>query len=151
MAFHLAHLLPLLKVSRSRNKNCGAVTSLKKQTISSFKCFWVIRIEKQICPFFFGTTILFRDLLTFNYTAMVHGVNCISLSTVLHSMMLENLHLVEKWWISTTTVLILKLRISDIPFRKRIFTTRIILEQCPARQLDAFFAAYHIEVKYFMK
>ena len=63
--------------------------------------------------------------------------------------MLENLHLVEKWWISTTTVLILKLRISGIPFRKRIFTTRIILEQCPARQLDAFFAAHHIEVKYF--
>ena len=66
---------------------------------------------------------------------MIHTVNCFSSASV-HSMTLENLYLVEKWWTSTTTALILKLKISDIPFRKRIFTTRIILEQCPARQLE---------------
>ena len=40
----------------------------KFQINPSFKYFWVIRIEKQIFPFVWrnnGSTILFRDLLTF--------------------------------------------------------------------------------------
>ena len=58
--------------SRSQNKICQAVTSPKNKqmnrffypddseilktwiSISSFKYFWVLRIEKQICSFFFG-------------------------------------------------------------------------------------------------
>ena len=50
--------------------NYGLLTSPKTWIlISSFKYFWVVRIEKQIHLFIFwrsyGSTILFRDLLTF--------------------------------------------------------------------------------------